>query len=81
MTRYALLLSLPIALAACGSAPSYADSPPAQCLVSAGYEDTGNGRTFIKDDAPRVTLTELDGVVQPLASEDDLDAYVAAGCQ
>lgn len=77
MTRLMLIPAL--FLVACSS-PSYADTPPAQCLMSAGYEDTGNGRTFLAGDQ-RVTLVELDGVVQPLASEDDVAAYVAAGCR
>lgn len=56
----------------------YVDSPPAQCLVDAGYRDVGDGRTFLRGDT-RVTLFEYDGVVQPVGTN-DLDAYVSAGC-
>lgn len=78
MTRTILCVSVLLSVVACGG-QSLSDSAPAQCLVSAGYEDVGDGRTFLRDDV-RVTLAEFQGSVQPVG-EDDLTAYVQAGCQ
>lgn len=76
--RYLAVVVTALALVGCDSA-SYADSPPAQCLVQSGWHDSGDGRTFLKNGHDAITLAEFDGVVQPV-TEQDLRDYVEAGC-